>query len=126
MNTEKELAGFRNFFTDTDITYAGGEAMTPTEKDALNREFAELVGISPYESVFGNGDGVGKRPIDFAADPRLVLREMKQRKDWGKFVFVVGEWPGAWTTQGSIVCYILDTTGKLRDKAIEFMKEVRP
>ena len=35
MNTEKELAGFRNFFTDTDITYAGGEAMKEIYKETL-------------------------------------------------------------------------------------------
>jgi len=108
----------------------------------LNREFAELVGICWHD--YGRiqyEDGaiefltcrkcksVTPNP-DYAADPRLVLREMVKRKDFGGdfgFQQIIG---GPEYDKIDIDYLIdsngeLDTTGKLRNKAIEFLKEGR-
>uniref|UniRef100_A0A6M3JX38 Uncharacterized protein n=1 Tax=viral metagenome TaxID=1070528 RepID=A0A6M3JX38_9ZZZZ len=61
---------------------------------------------------------------DYAADPRLVLREMMKREDWenfmaglfGCFVFSTG-------AAMNLATYMTDTTGRFRDAAIAFMKE---
>jgi hypothetical protein len=80
---------------------------------------------------------------DFAADPRLVLREMMKRTVWPEFRDTVG-WHHAHAIIRSLqadvldkeitisgvdtihIWYILNTTGLLRDKAIEFLKERKP
>ena len=59
---------------------------------------------------------------DYAADPRLVLREMRKREDWRKFCMTIGDiglndWP--LIKSG----YVMDTTGKLTDLAIKWLKE---
>lgn len=62
---------------------------------------------------------------DYAADPRLVLREMEKRGDWPKFLSGSGlYW---YTTRRGGMAFIaleiiMDTTGKLRDIAIEWLK----
>ena len=53
---------------------------------------------------------------DYAADTRLVLKEMAKRPDWDDFQKQVID-PFA---------YILDTTGLLLNKAIEFMRRRKP
>jgi hypothetical protein len=118
------------------------------EMDA-NRRFAKLAGL-PYftiehidgEWVCGCGFKVlwedGKMAIqhlrshnspDYAADPRLVLEVMLSRKDGPLFMarLMYGfEQPGVeaidWDNNID-VDYILDTTGKLRDLAIEWMEK---
>lgn len=60
---------------------------------------------------------------DYAADPRLVLREMMKRKRWVDFLDVVGVGGNTEINSMIDVHYILDTSGKLRDAAIEFMKK---
>ena len=66
--------------------------------------------------------------LDYAADPRLVLREMMKQEGWVEFQ--------SWCFIGVLnfddsLCYgvpvdlILDTTGKLRDIAIEWLKDIR-
>ena len=62
-----------------------------------------------------------KNNPDYAADPRIVLREMRKREDWRKFCMTIGDiglndWPLI------KVGYVMDTTGKLRDMAIEWLK----
>ena len=98
-----------------------------------NRELHELLGLCWHEtkadtpwkcSKCGMGMSLVVYP-DYAADPRLVLREMRKRDDWIDFqnwCFV-----GVTELDGN-VCYgvpidlALDTTGKLRDMAIEYLK----
>jgi hypothetical protein len=114
--------------------------------DDTNREFAELVGICWHEWVENKGhdaellmckkcwkypEEVGQSP-DFCADPRLVLREMMKRDDWPEFCASIGlyeQWDqGEQGTEQEWmlvnVNLILDTTGKLRDAAIKFLRKV--
>ncbi len=90
-----------------------------------NREFAELCGVNPtkVENAIVFPGTMDKWP-DFAADPRLVLREMMKREDWWKFILSI--WDDYPTIEESthrfFTNYIIDTTGLLRDKAIEWMK----
>jgi len=118
-----------------------------------NREFHELLGYCWHEWTWSFDDldtGVGswkckkcgeivgiqkvmESSLDYAADPRLVLREMIRINKWYEF------W--AWDFDkdyppddfgGVIMCgeqflsriedYILDTTGKLRDLADNWLK----
>jgi len=53
---------------------------------------------------------------DYAADPRLVLREMMKRKEWIEFRWFIDD---CW-----VDLIVLDTTGKLRDLAIEWLKSI--
>ena len=73
--------------------------------------------------------------LDYAADPRLVLREMAKRKDWDHFfenVLVnhthlsVNSIPVDSSIQLMLfpLYLIIDTTGKLRDIAISWLKEI--
>lgn len=95
-----------------------------------NRRLAELLGI---EVCLGDRwdyelKAYVPRCPDFASDPRLVLREMIKRKDWEDFFCLVGNrtsnrpW-GEGFTELILFNYILDETGLLRDKAIEFLEE---
>ena len=93
-----------------------------------NKRFAELVRVRWYPAdpskppeddwVFCGGKiwGALDNP-DYAADPRLVLRVMMKREDWRDFA----EWAfnGDYQTLAEMT---LDTTGKLRDKAIEWLE----
>jgi len=112
----------------------------------LNREFAELVGIPRHEDTIANLPDYGclcgftnslrwvlekhilENPnLDYAADPRLVLREMAKREDWPEFSERLFWYIADKTEIIENFCevFILDTTGKLRDAAIKFMKEVK-
>jgi len=100
-----------------------------------NREFHELI-----EKCWHPGDvwwdGTQylcekcKQPVDenatnsdYAADPSLVLREMRTRDGYDNFLRYLQQ--SHWLEIDEFLDdYILDTTGKLRDKAIEFMREV--
>lgn len=118
-----------------------------------NKRLAELLGIDikPYEiiewlvgydnygypqySLLDPEDGTvpTKRYMprtipDFAADPRLVLREMIKREDWDLFLPEIGHCQ-RWKEKDTIytydlirIDYMTDTTGLLRDRAIEFME----
>jgi len=128
--------------------------MTLTEKDVLNCEFAELVEIPWHEEISvtifcGEDrfrcscgafydkrhellDHVEKSNPDYAADPRWVLREMVKRREWNNKMFSreIGIWDCGLIGDEDWKHYtktdlILDTTGKLRNKAIEFLKEER-
>ena len=68
---------------------------------------------------------------DYAADPRLVLREMMRCKDWSRFHMRIGSRERtvidpdgiAWVINSEIrIDLVLNTTGKLRDLAIEWLK----
>ena len=74
-----------------------------------------------------------KNNPDYAADPRLVLKELMKRKDWDNFSeFVLIAHTGLCVTSMVVdssvqlvlfpLYYISDTTGKLRDMAIEWLK----
>lgn len=112
-----------------------------------NKIFAELAGI-PWDTHEGRYGNFNKNP-NYAADPRLVLREMRKRKDFNHFLRYCNGTTGAVEggeyaifdvkyepsgrrerreehykyTKRISVSYILDETGKLRDAAIEFLKE---
>uniref|UniRef100_A0A6H1ZZ56 Uncharacterized protein n=1 Tax=viral metagenome TaxID=1070528 RepID=A0A6H1ZZ56_9ZZZZ len=81
-----------------------------------NREFAELLGLPEDEDWMC--------PVDFVVDPRFVLREMRKREDWPEFAFKEMIFSNSGKC-GISLNYILDTTGLLRNKAIEFLKEER-
>jgi len=105
-----------------------------------NREFHELLGLCWHEL---NPSGVGflctcgrwfeyedidnihmrcHNP-DYAADPRLVLREM-QKKGSDLYDDFLDSLAPELEHYGYIEAYyILDTTGKLRDAAIKFMRK---
>lgn len=90
-----------------------------------NKIFAELVGI-PWDTHEGRYGNFNKNP-NYAADSRLVLREMRRRYEddyvFAQFLFqlpVHGTYPHV---LGQFADLILDETGKIRDAAIEFMKE---
>jgi len=113
----------------------------------LNREFAELVGLCWHEQVSTKEDGYGcscgfltyfggeygrhekENPNPDFADPRLVLREMRKKGILEAFIFAFNL--GGSTPDSSFIDidYILgpngelETTGKLRDAAIEFLKK---
>ena len=91
--------------------------MTPTEKDVLNRELAKELGI-PI--------GIEHFPYcypDFAADPRLVLREIDRLKKRESFINYLLRTENTWSILDMAFDFMIDTTGIFRDKAIEFMKE---
>ena len=98
-----------------------------------NRRLAELLGMCWHD--FGTpmhfeclkcGAPLFRTPDnpDFAVDPLLVLGEMQQRGLFYEFVlwtlrkYVSLEQVSFW-----LDFYILDTTGKLRDMAIEFLEK---
>ena len=73
---------------------------------------------------------ISKFNPDYAADPRLVLREMEKRKDWPVFVKRIGaRIEDRYTGQPPVdfvrADLILDNTGNLRDAAIEFLERVK-
>jgi len=72
---------------------------------------------------------------DYAADPRLVLREMDRLGKLSAFMMWLWDSESCEDDLGNVLMsgesflhlldYILDTTGKLRDEAIKFMKEIK-
>ena len=101
----------------------------------LNREFARLVGLCWHEYDTETLNCIHCEKVmwrkdsnnpDYAADPRLALREMVKRKDWPEFRHKIGTVMRIIKDKPAILVnidYILDTTGLLRNKAIEFLKE---
>ena len=103
----------------------------------MNQKFAEVARVCWHEDMSEYGKPSGAqlcrhcgqmfagdhvRNPDYAADPRLVLREMERI---GK-LFLFLDWlvsNSHLTTHSLTKDYILDTTGKLRDAAIEFMEK---
>ena len=113
------------------------EAMTPAEKNALNRELAEKLRFCRHEwdspvlhgqlyqcKLCGIMAGHPWHP-DFIANPTLVLREMMKRKDWDTFIYrlyntILEDHDGNDPLKYFIVDYILDTTeGNLARVAME-------
>ena len=68
---------------------------------------------------------------DFAADPRLVLKEMAKQRGFGNFLYHLYDGEGMSHDDKLLfvlynlipIKYIEDTTGLLLKKAIEFLKE---
>ena len=101
-----------------------------------NRELHELLGLCWHEivaidrinyvcscgKVYKIDDKYACVNPDYAADPRLVLREMMKREDWFEFVNEIGQMEQNEGSDMIYLIYILDTTGKLRDLAIEWLK----
>ena len=88
-----------------------------------NRELCELLGIPPIQDYLGR-----TVYFDFTTDAGkiMLLREMQKRKGWYEFCRLVGV-PEHKYRNGEISTYlvearyILDTTGQLRDKCIDFL-----
>jgi hypothetical protein len=112
--------------------------MTPKE---INRKFAKLARICCHEENIGYLPDYGcicgfkdsrrwvlkkhllKNPNpDFCADPRLVLEVMMKREDWSEFLFVIVAALTCKEERCPLIRYILDTTGLLAVKAIEWME----
>ena len=110
----------------------------------LNREFAELVGVQWHEQVSTKEDGYGcscgfltyfggmygehirdNSNPDYAADPRLVLREIDRLKKRESFINYLLRTENTWSILDMAFDFMIDTTGKLTKKAIEFLKEAR-
>ena len=109
----------------------------------MNKELHELLGHCWHETEWVPGQGLRCKKCkiwavhspdphyeiqdrlspgpDYAADPRLVLREMEKREDWKNFTTYLMNRIDF--TYPLFENYILDTTGKLRDLAIEWLKE---
>lgn len=98
-----------------------------------NREFAELTGLCWHEWDIPTLQGQmftcklcgewSEKPFhpDYAADPRLVLREMILKcKDWDGFVDRIGARIGGQAYFHH--AFILDTNGLCRDQAIVWLK----
>ena len=109
-----------------------------------NKELHELLGLHWHEYMWKDDDtipggglfecGCGHKTHfqwsfkinpDYASDPRLVLREMMKREDWESFQeeVCIGVGEGGMWSWGFHADLILDTTGKLRDLAIRWLKE---
>lgn len=118
--------------------------MNNPEREQINRRFAELCGLCWHDYIWHSSNiGIywecrcghkitewNKRKInpDFIADPRLVLREMRWRKDWnGTFIYFIGGETHSGSNYRKVqelipVDYILDETeGLLVLAAIEFL-----
>jgi len=110
-----------------------------------NREFAELVGVQWHEQVSTKEDGYGcscgfltyfggmygehirdNSNPDYAADPRLVLREMDRIGKLEHFLAKLNAFSldedDDLINKAVPVDYFLDITGLLRDKAIEWLR----
>jgi hypothetical protein len=94
----------------------------------LNRELAELLGVPHYSWKTKGMDGkdyIHSDP-DFISDPRLVLREMRKRKDWDEFfayLLPVGYNLSYRESAYVLVDYITDTTGLLAKAAVEWLRK---
>jgi hypothetical protein len=103
-----------------------------------NQRFAELAGICWHEPVAtsdveysiihigwrctcGGISCIAENP-DYCADPRLVLEVMMKREDWPKFAPMVGRWDGSTAEYFVRSDYLLDTTGLLAMKGIEWLE----
>jgi len=103
-----------------------------------NRELAELLGLCWHERITSRLCNCGFIPTgfeiienhisynnpDYTSDAGKVqlLREMEKREDWLNFLNKVGLGGGYRRRLSIYIEYILDTSGKLRDAAIEFLK----
>ena len=116
-----------------------------------NRRLNELLGLCWHEKIDFDDEcscgmqwmgpqyarGINKHlresNPDYAADPRLLLREMMKRDDWPRFLDSIGGFHSAFAGEDGLpssikwidsipLDYILDTTGKLRDLAIEWLQ----
>ena len=118
--------------------------MTPTEKDALNREICEKLGICWHEwdtptlqgqmftcELCGEWSEKPYHP-DFAADPGKIqlLREMVKREDFPLFMarlmYMGDSVEGIDWDHNIDIDYILDTTGLLALAARDFMRKEKP
>jgi hypothetical protein len=109
--------------------------------DPRNKKFAELCGIFWHEPKTQRNINLGWKCScgehncrfvnpDYISDPRLVLNEMVKRPDWrigdsSGFISQIGipSLHGVRLFDNVKIEYILDTTGLLLDKGIEFMEE---
>ena len=118
------------------------ETFDPNPPTDPNREFAELVGVQWHEQVSTKEDGYGcscgfltyfggmysehirdNSNPDYAADPRLVLREIDRLKKRESFINYLLRTENTWSIPDMVFNLIIDTTGKFRDKAIRFMRK---
>jgi len=101
-----------------------------------NRELHELLGLCWHYPAAPSMSHVGgavckkcKQRLDanpdYAADPRLVLREMMKLPEaqWIMFLSAIGSMEYNRSDDMIYISLILDTTGKLRDAAIEWLRK---
>jgi len=111
----------------------------PPDTHDKNRELHELLGLCWHEYP-GPTEWLGCNCLkcgrlyrgehddnpDYTTDPRLVLREMMKREDWrglkGFATYLTTELGGRRFLDIPLTL-ILDTTGKLRDMAMDKLKE---
>jgi len=116
--------------------------------EEINRRFAELAGMhyhtfpktKKYKDIFGNirltnrgrkcSCGVHynsryKKPNpNYCSDPRLVLEVMRNRDDWLDFIqSVYDENRPLWSGLLDYTDLVMDKTGQLALRAIEWMEE---
>jgi hypothetical protein len=110
-NTVFIIALKSHTFGTLEQDYLSQEREPPMDK---NRELCELLGICWHEQP---------NP-DFTTDAGKVrlLRILRNRDDWHKFAKFCG-FDEIQANSLFRIDYILDTTGRLRDKAIAFLKE---
>ena len=80
-----------------------------------------------YGGLYGDHERENPNP-DFTSDAGKVqlLRELSKREDWHEFIcymIPVKNYDSYILSAIDIVKYILDTTGKLRDQAIKWLRE---
>jgi biotin synthase-related radical SAM superfamily protein len=86
-----------------------------------------------HEEFEHSGDTDWSNPTDvcidglwypnYKADPRLVVREMEKREDWPLFLSHLCSRVTYDHAISGTLNLIMDETGKIRDLAIEWMKE---
>lgn len=102
--------------------------------DDINRRLHEALGKCWHEviAIATSRFGYAESPIckcgawncqvpnpDYCADPRLVIEAMREREKFKEFIyFVLGPYGDVF----NLLDLIMDTTGKLRDAAIEFIE----
>ena len=101
--------------------------------DAINKEFHELLGRCWHEKddvqywkckKCGGGMSLVIYP-NYADDPRLVIEVMMERKDWIKFLqYITNHCLSGYAAINNFTRdLITDRTGKLRDLALEWIKQ---
>ncbi len=86
-----------------------------------DRELAELLGLNPE---YIKAERTLKYP-GFIHNPVLVIKEMRKREDWLRFLERLGINTAYDFYIEAVPAIYLTTDGLLCDKAIRFMKEVK-
>jgi|GEM_PF-5216170 len=91
-----------------------------------NKRFAELAGVPCHTwETKGMDKKMHSHSNPDFRDAREVLRVMREREDWREFIlnYMLRDYVSFEQIPFWIDHWFLDTTGKLRDLAIEWMEE---